>query len=660
MNPCVASKIVIAIAATEWKPENLQLAQGLPDYADMCRRRLGGQSISVGDRFQWTVGGRGIAVTIRSIAGDNEETRFKVDRKQSNLEFILERPIEETYEDELVTSLADIIRSSYDASSFQALGIPVAKAILVHGVSGVGKVTLIRMQADISKKSKDMIKYRRVSRVLQNVVFSISIHQLLALKEEIENPEWINYNPLHLIMNKAISTAPSIVIIRDLDALQSGSEKNPRILDILAREINRISNTDTVCVIGVARELRSLPDVLRKTDIFQQHFTVPIPTMPQRKMILKVLLRTLDLKPQEPIENTLDYYATQISMRTSGYVARDLYKVCRNAVLKARRPCNDVSEELAKLTIASDGEQRNLISWGDFEYALSISRPSQQMEVESSLPKRDWNDLGGYEQIKKRIRQATLTPLLRPEVFQRLGIKPPSGLLLYGPSGCGKTAFVQALASEAMMNVISVRGPEIFSKYLGETESKIRSLFATAKRIAPCIMFMDEMDAISARRGWDSSDSGGGVNERVLSTLLNEMDGVEGRQGVVVIGCTNRPDQIDDAILRPGRLDQLIYVGLPTLEDRVDIIHAIARKMAVSADVDPHKLAYQTEACSGADLESLFRRAGTIALRKNIDAPAITSDDLEEALEEVCERARRQIEEGSLVIYEKFQNDHRQ
>jgi transitional endoplasmic reticulum ATPase len=150
--------------------------------------------------------------------------------------------------------------------------------------------------------------------------------------------------------------------------------------------------------------------------------------------------------------------------------------------------------------------------------------------------------------------------------------------------------------------------PEIFSKYLGETENKLRKLFATAKRISPCIVFIDEMDAIGTKRGFDSADSGGGgVNERVLSTLLNEMDGVEGRQGVVVIGCTNRPDQIDDAMLRPGRLDQLVYVGLPTLEDRVDIIKTLMKNISVSNDIDPNELAKQTEFCTGADLENLFR-----------------------------------------------------
>ncbi|KAI9029018.1 P-loop containing nucleoside triphosphate hydrolase protein [Phycomyces nitens] len=348
--------------------------------------------------------------------------------------------------------------------------------------------------------------------------------------------------------------------------------------------------------------------------------------------------------------------------RTSGYVARDLTRLCKRALLKSMRRNNhhseDLAEDLARLSLGSRNETVS-VEWSDFDYALSTYRPSQQIEVEASLPKRDWKDIGGCEKIKQKITQATLLPLLQPEIFTRLGVKPPSGLLLYGPTGCGKTAMVQALASESMMNVISIKGPEIFSKYLGETESKVRKLFATAKRIAPCIMFIDEMDAIGTRRGWDTSDSGGGVNERVLSTLLNEMDGVEGRQGVIVIGCTNRPDQIDDAILRPGRLDQLIYVGLPTMEDRLDIITILSKKMVVSPMVDLKTLAKQTEYCNGADLENMFREAGILALRQDINANSIEDKHLQQVLETVCKRARQQVfEKDSLAVYEKFKSDH--
>ncbi|KAI7850944.1 P-loop containing nucleoside triphosphate hydrolase protein, partial [Circinella umbellata] len=348
--------------------------------------------------------------------------------------------------------------------------------------------------------------------------------------------------------------------------------------------------------------------------------------------------------------------------RTSGYVARDLKSLCRAAILKSKRN-NDNSgleEDFSKLSLDSNRNDSLNVKWSDFSYALSTTRPSQQLEVDMDLPKRDWEELGGYNKVKRRIKQATLLPLLEPQTFSKLGIKPPSGLLLYGPSGCGKTAFVQALSTESMMNVMSIRGPEIFSKYLGETESKIRKLFATAKRIAPCIFIIDEMDAISARRGWDTGESSGGINERVLSTLLNEMDGVEGRNGVVVIGCTNRPDCIDDAILRPGRLDQLIYMGLPDEHDRQEIIESLMNKMAISPDIDIDWLANVTEYCTGADIENLFCEAGTAALRRGLDTKMIILDDLEVPLRTTSERAiYRVINEGSLDVYERFNKAHR-
>ncbi|KAI7895987.1 P-loop containing nucleoside triphosphate hydrolase protein [Mucor mucedo] len=381
--------------------------------------------------------------------------------------------------------------------------------------------------------------------------------------------------------------------------------------------------------------------------------TLPIPSLPQRKVLLLSLLRNFDLQPIENTVDVIDYYATQISMRTSGYVIRDLKLLLRQAELKARRAKPDLVDHLERLTLST-----RFIQWSDFEHALDTYRPSQRSEVESTLPKRDWDDMGGYKVIKDRMKQAILLPLLKPEVFTKLGIKPPSGLLLYGPSGCGKTALVQALVSESMMNIISIKGPEIFSKYLGETENKLRKIFATAKRISPCIVFIDEMDAIGTKRGFDSGESSGGVNERVLSTLLNEMDGVEGRQGVVVIGCTNRPDQIDDAILRPGRLDQLVFVGLPTLEDRVDIIKTLMKKISVSDDIDPRKLAEETEFCSGADLENLFREAGTAALRKDLDSTSINDGHIQSVIVTICERAEDQILQGKLDMYEKFLHDH--
>lgn len=625
------------------------------EYHQACQRRLHGLVVSVGQVANWTICGRSVCCKItfaepnqRSVKIDRQKTRIQT--KSHNLS---EPFSEEERKDIYLTSLADMIQSSFEnLVAFKQLGIPVAKSVLIHGVAGVGKSRLVR----------------RVAASLGSAIYELSSYDLLSFAdEEFDNAEFSHYNPLHLIVKEATKNSPAIIVIRDLDLLGPSGDKSKKIVDVFAREINKINDTDPVCIVGLARSLQSIPESLRKTDIFRQHMTLPIPSLPQRKVLLTQLLEDLPLqKPStflvESKSEIIEYYATQISMRTSGYVVRDLKLLIRQAKLKSLRSSNekeDIADRLEQLSLTSSSKTDRLLQWSDFEYAIDNYRPSQRTEVESTLPKRDWAEMGGYKVIKDRMKQAILLPLLKPEVFTKLGIKPPSGLLLYGPSGCGKTALVQALVSESMMNVISIKGPEIFSKYLGETENKLRKLFATAKRISPCIVFIDEMDAIGTKRGFDANDGGGGgVNERVLSTLLNEMDGVEGRQGVVVIGCTNRPDQIDDAIIRPGRLDQLVYVGLPTLKDRIDIINTLMRKVRVSDDVDPVALAKQTEFCSGADLENLFREAGTAALRKDVNVKEISDDHIQTVILPICERAEDQILEGRLDVYEKFLHDH--
>lgn len=625
------------------------------EYHQACQRRLHGLVVSVGQVANWTICGRSVCCKItfaepnqRSVKIDRQKTRIQT--KSHNLS---EPFSEEERKDIYLTSLADMIQSSFEnLVAFKQLGIPVAKSVLIHGVAGIGKSRLVR----------------RVAASLGSAIYELSSYDLLSFAdEEFDNAEFSHYNPLRLIVKEATKNSPAIIVIRDLDLLGPGGDKSKKIVDVFAREINKINDTDPVCIVGLARSLQSIPESLRKTDIFRQHMTLPIPSLPQRKVLLTQLLEGLPLqKPSnllaESKSEIIEYYATQISMRTSGYVVRDLKLLIRQAKLKSLRSSNekeDIADRLEQLSLTSSSKTNRLLQWSNFEYAIDNYRPSQRTEVESTLPKRDWAEMGGYKVIKDRMKQAILLPLLKPEVFTKLGIKPPSGLLLYGPSGCGKTALVQALVSESMMNVISIKGPEIFSKYLGETENKLRKLFATAKRISPCIVFIDEMDAIGTKRGFDANDGGGGgVNERVLSTLLNEMDGVEGRQGVVVIGCTNRPDQIDDAIIRPGRLDQLVYVGLPTFEDRIDIINTLMRKVRVSDDVDPVALAKQTEFCSGADLENLFREAGTAALRKDINVKEISDDHIQTVIVPICERAEDQILEGRLDVYEKFLHDH--
>ncbi|KAI8600016.1 P-loop containing nucleoside triphosphate hydrolase protein [Dissophora ornata] len=419
-----------------------------------------------------------------------------------------------------------------------------------------------------------------------------------------------------------------------------------------------------------------LPDIFLKQDIFQHEFQIPIPVKAQRQDMMEALMASMSGTDVE--ENMAQKpMASRAAQMTSGYVAKDMRNLYRSALLHSLRQEHssksrgfDVEQLVGHLSRASlntnnvvqeslSGSVKNLDQcqtqglpgWGDFAYAIETSSPSQQIEFESLVRPRRSN-YGGYTGLRKRVNQAIHWPITNPETFKRMGVKPPMGLLLYGPSGCGKTMLVQTLAAESSMNFIPIKGPEIFSKYLGETEATLRRLFAMAHQIAPCILFFDEMDSIGAKRGWGGdgdSQGSNGVNERVLSTLLNEMDGVEERTGVFVIGCTNQPRAMDDALMRPGRLDQLIYVGYPTLQDRADIINTIGERIPLPKDLETRtKLAKLTVGFSPADLDALFREAAILSLRRDIATRHVDLCDVDEVARTMSPSVQDRIDKSAL------------
>ncbi|KAJ2788093.1 hypothetical protein GGI15_000114 [Coemansia interrupta] len=266
---------------------------------------------------------------------------------------------------------------------------------------------------------------------------------------------------------------------------------------------------------------------------------------------------------------------------------------------------------------------------GSLANTIGAVRPSQHLEFEGVRPTKRWADIGGYEKTKQALQR--FMRLATAERSSALGIKPPSGIMLYGPTGCGKTAMAQAMIGESGCNVIYIRGSELFSKYLGETEARLRRLFLAARAAAPCIVFMDEVDSIAAKREWSSVESGG-PSLRVLSTLLNELDGVHETKGVIAVGCTNQLDSIDDAIIRPGRFDQVVEICMPSLSDRVGILHTLGQKSVLGGDVDIDVLAQMTEGYSGAALEQLFREAGLAAMRQNQNVGEIRMADFIQAV----------------------------
>ncbi|KAL7751936.1 hypothetical protein RI367_002458 [Sorochytrium milnesiophthora] len=314
---------------------------------------------------------------------------------------------------------------------------------------------------------------------------------------------------------------------------------------------------------------------------------------------------------------------------TPGYVARDISQLFRLAALHhlRRQPEDqdkDLASQLDQLSLADAQDTNSGLVWRDFSYTLRTLQPSDKTSAtqdEVELPTRNMprgGRVGGYETLKEQLQSLIHWPMQHAESYQRLG--------------CGKTMLVHELAAASLMNIITVKGPELLSKYLGESEAQLRRLFAQARKLTPCLVFFDEIDSIGVRRDWES-DGSSGVNERVLSTLLNEMDGVTARQGVLVVGCTNRPNKIDDAILRPGRLDQLVYMPPPTRDDRLQILQTLTQGMTVDPHLDLKEWAERTEGFTGADLSRLLRDAGLACLARNVHShtSAIDHQAVEEA-----------------------------
>jgi len=269
----------------------------------------------------------------------------------------------------------------------------------------------------------------------------------------------------------------------------------------------------------------------------------------------------------------------------------------------------------------------------DFMNAYREITPTAMREVYIEVPSVNWADVGGLTEVKQELQEAVEWPIKKPEVFKRVGIRPPKGILLFGPPGCGKTMLAKAVATESEANFISIKGPELFSKWVGESEKAIREVFRKGRTAAPSIVFFDELDSVVPRRGMGFGDSG--VSERVISQLLTEMDGIESLVNVVIIGATNRPDIIDQAILRPGRFDRLIYVPAPDHATRLNILKIHTRNMPLARDVDLEQIAHQAAGYSGADLEAVSREAGLISLRRDIDTKSVTIEDFRDGLERV-------------------------
>jgi transitional endoplasmic reticulum ATPase len=389
-----------------------------------------------------------------------------------------------------------------------------------------------------------------------------------------------------------------------------------------------------------------LDPALRRPGRFDREIEIGVPNKQGRLEILQIHTRNMPLAPDVDLE--------KIASITHGFVGADLAALCKEAAMRAlRRILPEIDFE--KDTIPAEILNKIVVTMDDFMEALKDVEPSAMREVLVESPNVRWGDIGGLNDIKIDLQEAVEWPLKYPELFEHMDAKPPKGILLYGPPGTGKTLLAKAVATESEANFISIKGPEILSKWVGESERAIREVFRRAKQAAPSVIFFDEVDAIAPIRGGGYGDSH--VTERVISQLLTEMDGIEELRGVVVLAATNRPDIIDPAILRPGRFDKILYVPLPDFEARKEILKIHLRNKPLAEDVDVDDLARRTEGYTGADLAAVCNTAVTLAIRehvmnsknpeeakKNFKNLKVYRRHLEEALKKVRPMSQRELE----------------
>ncbi|TWS24339.1 AAA family ATPase [Tsukamurella sputi] len=399
------------------------------------------------------------------------------------------------------------------------------------------------------------------------------------------------------------------LLVRDVEALLPATREpvSPMILD----ELRRAVATPRVALLATTSAPGELDSRLREPDLAERTVTVDLPDAKQREQLLDLLLR-------EAPTSELDLH--EIALRAPGFVAADLAALCREGALRA-----------AARVVGTDAAIS--ITQPDLLGALSVIRPvSRSATEEVSVGSITLDDVGDMVETKQALTETVLWPLRHPDTFARLGVEPPRGVLLYGPPGCGKTFVVRALAASGQLSVHAVKGAELMNKWVGESEKAVRDLFARARGSAPSLIFLDEVDALAPRRG-QSSDSG--VGDKVVAALLTELDGAEPLRDVVVLGATNRPDLVDPALLRPGRLERLIFVPPPDAEARAEILRTSSRSIPLADDVDLPALAEQLDGYSAADCSALLREAALTAMRRDLDAATVTAADVEAARQAV-------------------------
>src|SRR6476661_7635535 len=474
---------------------------------------------------------------------------------------------------------------------FERIGIEAPKGVLLYGPPGTGKTMLAKAVASETNAS----------------FFSIGGPEIMS-KFYGESEE-----RLRDTFKEAQENAPSIIFIDEIDSIAPKREEvsgdvEKRVVSQLLTLMDGLESRGKVVVIGATNRPDALDPALRRPGRFDREIEIGIPDKTGRSDILQIHTRGM------PLTEDVDLEA--LSKVTHGFVGADLEAVCKEAAIRAvRRILPEINMEQSKIPIETLNKIK--IKGTDFQDALKEIQPSALREVHVQRPNVLWTDVGGLAEVKEELTEAIEWPLKHSDLFNQADIQPPKGLLLYGPPGTGKTMIAKAVATTSEANFISIKGPELLSKWVGESEKGVREVFRKARQASPCIVFFDELDSVAPRRsGGDSGD--GHVTQRIVSQLLTEMDGLEDLRGVVVIGATNRPDIIDDALLRPGRFDRILAIPVPDASARKEILNIHTRKKPLDASVNLDKLVELTEGYTGADLAAIVNTAAMSAIKEHI------------------------------------------
>jgi transitional endoplasmic reticulum ATPase len=385
---------------------------------------------------------------------------------------------------------------------------------------------------------------------------------------------------------------------------------------------------------------------LRRPGRFDREIEIGVPNEKGRKEVMQIHTRGMPLSKEGKEKVDLKYYASI----THGFVGADIAALAKEAAMKSLRrylPKINLEEEKIPPEVLESLE----VNKKDFNDALKDIQPSALREVAIEVPNTHWKDIGALEKVKEELKKVVQWPLQNPEAFKKMGIKPPKGVLLYGQPGCGKTLLVKAVATESNANFISIKGPELMSKWVGESERGIRKVFRRARQVSPVIVFFDEIDSIASVKG---NSTGSGTGDRMVDQLLTELDGIEDLKDVIFVAATNRPDLIDPGLLRPGRIDKLIHVGAPETKAREEILKVHVKNVPLEKDVDLKNLAEKTKGFSGADLFGLVMEAVMIRLKENkMDKGNVSMKDFEEALKKINPSVADESEEA----YENFREE---